>query len=116
MKQNSKCGLFCTKGGTDPESLVDGLLLSWMHKFVYLFPLLLLIPGTISKIQREHPRVILITPWWPRQPWFVTLPHLSKGTWHQFLLREDLLTRDKGQILHHNIGHLVLVAWMVKDQ
>lgn len=44
MAANKKCALFCTRGGQDPRSLGDGLLLDWTVWFLYVFPLLPLIP------------------------------------------------------------------------
>lgn len=64
---NTKCRLFCSRGGADPDSLRDGLLLSWKHKHHYLFPPVPLLTWVVNKLLQERPRVILVTPWWPRR-------------------------------------------------
>lgn len=41
---NKKCHLFCSRGGSNPRSLGDSLLLDWTERFLYMFPPLSLIP------------------------------------------------------------------------
>lgn len=51
IKWNMKCKLFCSKGGRDPDSIGDGLLIPWMGIFVFLSPPLPLLTRTVMKLQ-----------------------------------------------------------------
>lgn len=75
--QNTQCDLYCTRGGHDPHSLGDGLLLDWSTEYLYMFPPIPLISRVLRKIQDQHAQAILIAPWWPRQNWFPALMQMS---------------------------------------
>lgn len=66
-KGNTKCALFCSRGGNDRTSLGDGLLYNWMGLSVYAFPPLPLIPQVVQKLLRQPCKMLLVIPWWPRQ-------------------------------------------------
>lgn len=88
--RSNKCNAFCCWGGMDPRALGNGLL-SWSGRFLYLFPLLPLIPRVLQKLQQEKPRRILLTPWWLRQVWFPLLWTLSSNHYLQLLDMLELL-------------------------
>lgn len=108
--KNKKCHLFCTRGGKDPRSLGDGLLLDWTGKFLYMFPPLPLIPQVLKKFKLERPRCILVTPWWPRCIWFPMLLHLSR---HRYLYVKAALTLLDYSLEFPHLHLLKLMAWLL---
>ncbi|XP_042300657.1 uncharacterized protein LOC121918713 [Sceloporus undulatus] len=68
----------------------------------------------VSKMMLDHTDAILITPWWPRQPWFASLLHLSRRCFVRLEPRPDLLSIQDGRILHPDIESLPLVAWRIQ--
>lgn len=73
IQQNSKCTQFCVRGGRDPMSMEDGLLLNWSNRHLYLFLPLPLITKVLQKLQDHPAEAVVIPPWWPRQHWFPIL-------------------------------------------
>ncbi|XP_056388255.1 uncharacterized protein LOC130283090 [Hyla sarda] len=97
----------------DPEaSAVDALRLLWPRGTHYAFPPFQLIPRVLLHTTNQRATVVLITPWWPTQPWFplllgmiVDYPRLLPQVPH-------LLTNPAGS-LHPLVmeGNLPLLAW-----
>lgn len=108
MVHNKKCNLFCSRGGMGPRSLGDGLLLNWEGRFLYMFPPLPLLPRVLAKLERERPRCILVTPWWPRRVWFPNLLYLSQ---QRFLHIRELPVLLEGAPAFSK--HLKLTAWFL---
>ena len=44
---------------------------------IYAFPPFALINRTLSKVNKDQVRIILVTPTWQTQPWYATLLHMS---------------------------------------
>lgn len=61
---NSKCCLFCSRGGYSLSSLGDVLITPWSHALLYAYPLIPLMLMTFLNLCTE--RTILISPAWPR--------------------------------------------------
>ena len=49
----------------------------WEHLFPYAFPPFALINRTLSKVNKDQLRIILVKPIWRTQPWYATLLHMS---------------------------------------
>ena len=62
----------------DPGSkATDAFQQKWEHLFPYAFPPFALINRTLSKVNKDQVRIILVTPTWQTQPWYATLLHMS---------------------------------------
>ena len=84
----------------EPRALViDALSQDWQGKSMYVFPPFSLLNKIIQKLSTtQMGEVILITPWWPSQPWFPHLLRLSVDHPRFFQYRRDLLSQQ-GYIL-----------------
>ncbi|KAJ7320481.1 hypothetical protein JRQ81_019992 [Phrynocephalus forsythii] len=109
---NKKCPLYCSRAGQGPGSLGDAFSLKWPQNLLYAFPPIPLIQKTIIKLQESPTTLILIAPWWPRQPWFATLLSLASN-YRKLPLRPHLLSQSNGSILHPDLQSLHLTAWLV---
>lgn len=98
-----KCKSFCSRVGSDPTLLRDGLVILWEGEFLYFFPPLSLLSEMIVNLQEERPEAILITPWWPWQLWFSSLFYLAKEYRFHFQLWDSLLIATQDFLLPHNM-------------
>ena len=65
----------------DPEALaIDALSLSWVGMNAFAFPPLTLLPRSLKKAREDRPRLVLVAPDWPSQPWYPDLLDLSRST------------------------------------
>ena len=77
----------------DPQAThIDAFTLPWNNLFIYCFPPFCLIARVLCKIQLEKPRVILIAPRWPTQPWYPVLQRTLQVPVITFPPRPDLIT------------------------
>ena len=49
----------------------DAFQISWSRKFVYAFPAFALIGSVLQKVNQDQCLMLIITPAWPGQPWFL---------------------------------------------
>ena len=100
----------------DPGSrATDALQQNCKNLFPYAFPPFSLIGRVLTKVRKEKARLILVTPLWQAQSWYVTLLQMSIKD--PLLLPQqykDLLKNTSGQI-HPLVTDksLQLGAWMV---
>ena len=65
----------------DSESyIIDCMSTSWENTYIYAFPPFSMIWPTISKIEKEAEKALLIVPMWPTQTWFTWALELATGT------------------------------------
>ena len=96
---------------------VDALSLSWSNLDVYAFPPVSLLSQVISKLVNQgFRRMILIAPGWPNMPWFWDLISLSSQIPFSLPLERDLLTQPFNGLLHRNLNHLNLHAWLLEPR
>ncbi|XP_054834143.1 BTB/POZ domain-containing protein 9 isoform X1 [Eublepharis macularius] len=107
---NRKAHRYCSRGGLGPGSDGDAFQVEWSGPLCYAFPPFPLLARVLSKIQGEGATVILIAPFWPRQPWFHTLLRLQSQS-IRLPLVPDLLSWHG--VLHHDIQRLKLTAWLI---
>ena len=102
----------------DPTAwAVDALSLSWSNLDVYAFPPVSLLSQVISKLVNQgFHRMILIAPGWPNMPWFWDLISLSSQIPVSLPLERDLLTQPFNGLLHRNLNHLNLHAWLLEPR
>lgn len=64
----------------DPMAMaIDAFSIKWTGYFFYMFPPFSIIGRTLSKIQLDGTKCIMITPNWPTQPWYPRLKKMSKN-------------------------------------
>ena len=76
-KDNHQLPAYFARGRDQGAMGADALSQSWAGVIGYAFPPIALIPRVLIKVaQTDGCLVLLVAPWWPRQPWFVTLTDL----------------------------------------
>ena len=96
---------------------VDALSLSWSNLDAYAFPPVSLLSQVVSKlVDQGCRRMILIAPRWPNMPWFWDLISLSSQIPFSLPLERNLLTQPFSGLLHRNLNHLNLHAWLLEPR
>lgn len=91
---------------------VDALSMTWDHLRVYAFPPFAILKKVIQKLEQSvECEMIMITPYWPNQPWFATLLNLSQRPPIQLPQRYDLLKQPVQALFHQSLETLNLHAW-----
>ena len=92
---------------------LDALSISWENLKAYAYPPLSLIPKVLSHMQNYQCEVILIAPFWPRQPWYPLLLHLLIAYPQKLTSERNLLTQSQGnlRVEHPNPEIYNLTAW-----
>ena len=90
---------------------MDALAHEWPMEPLYAFPPFPLIQVTLDRVRAGGHRLLLVSPCWPRRPWFTELLSLVEGTPWRLPLRSDLLTQAGGTLWHPDPGRLRLWAW-----
>lgn len=65
-----------------------------------------------QEVQEENTNLILVTPFWPKRPWFVTLLNLAAKPPWKLPSRKNLLTQ--GSLNHPEADRLQLTTWILK--
>ena len=96
---------------------VDAFSFSWKESTGFAFPPFSLIKDCVAKVKREQADLILITPFWPSQPWFPAILDLVCEPPLVFPLSNDLLSSATGDI-HPLVqsGSMLLIAWKLCGQ
>ncbi|XP_078239272.1 uncharacterized protein LOC140705553 [Pogona vitticeps] len=95
---NRKCHKYVSRAGRGEGSLGDAFMIPWNESLLYLFPPIPIIQRALIRTLQMEAEVILIAPWWPRQPWFSML--LQSATDKMKLpLIPHLITQDSGNVL-----------------
>ena len=110
---NRQTEVFCTWIPHQYALAVDALTISWEGMYAYAFPPICLIPRVLQQIQQSHCKVILITPFWPRRPWFPQLLELSVDHPRKLPAIPQLLQQPQTQIFHPNPEVFCLTAWLL---
>ncbi|XP_067317662.1 CREB-regulated transcription coactivator 3-like isoform X2 [Anolis sagrei] len=113
--QNTQCQIFCARSYRDSMAncLGDAFLLHWGKRKFYAFRPFPLIHRVVSKLVQDQAQGILVTSWWPRQPWFSLVLEVSRRTFKPLPRREDLLTEQGGRVLYPDVQQLKLTAWRI---
>ena len=110
---NAKCDRFCSRGGLGTGSMGDAFQIKWTGCLFYAFPPVPLVARVLHKITQDNTDCIVLTPWWPRQPWFAPLLKVSQQTFMTLPRRPNLLTQDSGTLRHPDLSVLRLTAWRI---
>ena len=110
---NNQLPVYCARNA-DPEAwAIDALTTSWSGMYAYAYPPISLLPLVLRKIQEEPCKVMLIAPFWPRQPWFQTLIGMLV---HQPIIlpdRPDLLRQPRSDVYHPSPETMHLTCWLL---
>lgn len=87
---------FCSRGGQNPNSLVDMFLISRSQVLMYAYPPILLLLRALRKIKKDKAVIILVVPTWLIQCWFPALLCFSTYPLIQLFLLLDFLTQNMG--------------------
>ena len=112
---NAQLPVFCARRHHPRAWAVDALTVDWANMFAYAFPPISLLQRVIGKIEREAGRVLLIAPFWPRQPWFPRLARLLVEAPVLLPDRPDLLRQPHSRLLHPAPGDLHLACWPLSN-
>jgi len=91
---------------------VDAFSFSWKNLAGFCFPPFNLIQFALSKLLREEADAVLVTPFWPSQPWFPTAMELSCEAPRVLHPSPDLLTsplEESHPLMRNN--SIRLIAW-----
>lgn len=115
--KNTKTLVFCSWRFEEKAHHIDALSMSWRGLQAYAFPPLALLQRVLLKASQEQVRsLILIAPNWPSRTWFpLIIQHLIEDP-IRLPLHPDLLTQQRGRLLHANPGDLCLVAWLISGE
>ncbi|XP_040178560.1 LOW QUALITY PROTEIN: uncharacterized protein LOC120912608 [Rana temporaria] len=100
----------------DPgASAVDAFRHFWTGETHYAFPPFSMIPKVLLQITSQKATVVLITPWWPTQPWFPLLMELAID-YPRLLPRFPHILSHPTKGIHPLVeeGTLTLLAWLAK--
>jgi hypothetical protein len=111
--QNCQLPTYCTKQWDPQAYQVDALAMSWEEIYGYAYPPLSLVPKILQKIRTTSCTVILIAPRWPRRSWYSQILELLIDMPLRLPQISDLLSQERGRIVHPEPQFLELVAWKV---
>ena len=94
---------------------MDALSFSCREIHAYAFPPISLLHQVVIKIEKELSRIILIAPFWPREPWFPRILGLLTHTPIMLPKRPNLLSQPKSHLLHPDPDSFHLSAWMLSN-
>ena len=88
--------------------------------YLYFYPPIPLLEKTLIKIREDEvEEAIVITPCWPRRPWYHLLLQMAGGIPLLLPRRQDLLLQhmpDKGLLYHTETETLQLTEWKLSDK
>lgn len=90
---------------------MNALTSPWPSGLLYAFPPIRLFPKVIRKIRQQRVRLILVAPWWPRRPWFLSLHVMSVRDPIRLPQSGNLL--HQGPVLHPHPRKLQLTTWLL---
>jgi hypothetical protein len=101
----------------DPQALaIDAFSIPWASVLGYAFPPLPVLSKVIRKAREEKAALILVAPFWPKQPWFPELMELCHEQPLALSLRPGWLRQPRSGICHQDPGLLNLHAWRLCGQ
>ena len=114
---NKQFPIFCSWKPDLDAWKIDAFSFPWIQKGLYAFPPFCLVGKVLAKvIQDKSQNLVLVTPWWPSQPWFPLLKSLAI-TQPRFLKETKwTLVLPHSQDLHPLWRQLKLAVWVVSEE
>ena len=98
----------------DPEAQgTDAFHQDWSQMRGFANPPWCLIARCLSQIKRQVPRVVMVIPLWPSQPWYPTILGMLEDFPRMLPAQENLVVLQTDQAFIMNQGAPVLVAWPI---
>ena len=88
----------------------------WGGMSAYAYPPTALITRVLERYRLERPRLILVTPGWPRRPWYPELMSLTHVAPVLLRLTARTLVQPRTGIGHPNPDGLGLTAWLLCER
>jgi ribonuclease HI len=106
---------YCTLDAADTGALaIDGMLLNWSGRTLWLHPPITLIGAVLSKLRQEKTRGILVVPDWSGQTWSRDIRRLATGSttlgpYEECMIPGDLFRKNRwklppGNAVAHSLG------------
>ena len=89
---------------------IHALNLNWSGLTAYAYPPMALLHRAIH-VRQWNCLIIVLTPGWPRMPWFWNLVQLSTEIPLQLSVSTTFLIQSHNYVFHNNPQHLNLHAW-----
>ncbi len=112
-RDNHQLPVYCTRVPDPRAWQTDALTMRWDGLLAYAFPPFSLIPQVLAKLEQENCKVLLIAPFWPRQPWFTRLTMLLVHRPVVLPQRTDILFQPSSGFLHPAPQELHLTCWVL---
>ena len=112
---NKHLPVYCTRKPDHKAWATDALSIKWTNMFGYAFPPISFISRVLRKVEAELCKIILIAPFWPRQPWFQRIVNLLIHPPILLPLRVDLLSQPHSKILLPTPETLHLTCWLLSN-
>ena len=112
---NHQLPTYCTRAPSPRAWQTDALAIPWDGLLAYAFPPFSLITRVIAKLEQENCKVLLIAPFWPRQPWFARLLGLLVHLPVILPERADLLFQPSSGLLYPTPQYLHLTCWVLSS-
>jgi ribonuclease HI len=108
---NKKLPRYCSLFPDPQAHHQDALAIRWTYLYAFAFPPLAILSRVLRKIAQDKAMVILIAPMWTRREWYPLLLDLLVDFPYRLPVMRNLVTQEKGLLLHDNPAQLCLVAW-----
>jgi ribonuclease HI len=112
-QDNKKLPQFCSLFPHQQALHQDTLALQWDGMFAYAFPSIAILNRVLHKIVKEKVTVILIAPMWTCREWYPLLLDFMVAIPYRLPAMRNLVTQDRGSLIHHNPAELCLTAWLL---
>jgi hypothetical protein len=112
---NKHLPVYCARRWDNEAFAIDALSIRWSGMAAYAFPPLPLIHQVLLKVATEECLLVLVVPFWPRQPWFPLLASLAIETPVVLPVHPELLRLPGNQARFHDIKGLKLTAWKLSS-
>ncbi|XP_038046762.1 uncharacterized protein LOC119720969 [Patiria miniata] len=76
---NTQLPVFCSRAHHPHAWASDALSIDWTNMFAFAFPPISILTKVIGKLERDRCKILLIAPFWPRQPWFSATGEAPSG-------------------------------------
>jgi len=114
-RHNKKCPVFVSPAPDPLAWEVDALSLSLEGLSAYAYPPHQILLRFLQRFQMSKVcRVIVVAPFWPKQPWFPLLNQLSLEPPLQLPQSRHLLKQPLSNVFHQDVRVLNLHAWLLE--
>jgi len=114
-RSNFQLPVYCSRSRDDRAYAVDAMTIDWTGMWAYAFPPISMIHRVLLKMSTEACTLLLIAPFWPRQPWFPLLLRHLVDIPLSLPVTPDLLRMPRSKARFHDVKGLHLTAWTLSS-